>query len=107
MNPVIKFSKKFAKIRGVTRAKLILVQDVKIEHLPAEFIKYDTDGGMYSRLPKQGDFLMLVFSKGDSRENLFTTLRRSTPEKRSYYRNQIGRDFDVVVEESENLFDGK
>lgn len=97
--PVIKFSRKFAKIRGVTRAKLVAVLDVKIEELPLAFLEYDTDGGMYDRLPKKGEFLMLMFTKGDSRENLFTTLRRSTPEKRRYYRNQIAREFDLLVEE--------
>jgi len=98
--PIIKFSRKFAKIRGVTDAKLIDVAVVQLENLSLEFIKYDTDGGMYDRLPKRGEYLMLIFSKGDSRENIFTTLRRATDEKRRYYRNQIGRQFVVVVEDT-------
>jgi hypothetical protein len=93
----IKFSKQYAKIRGITRAKLLLVMDVKLEHLSLDFLEYDTDGNKYG-LPKRGDYLMLVFQKGDSRENIFTTLRRSTPEKRLYYRNAMGKSFDVVVE---------
>jgi len=97
--PVIKFSKRFAKIRGVNRAKLLLVLDVNMENLPVEFIKYDTDGGMYDRLPRAGAFLLLIFSKGDSRENIFTTLRRSEPEKRRFYLNQIGREFTIEVAE--------
>lgn len=43
----IKFSKKYAKIRGVTRAKLLQVLEVKIEHLSLEFLNYDTDGGKF------------------------------------------------------------
>lgn len=106
MGLTIKFSKRFAKLQAAPFGKLLAVIDTKIEHLPLAFLEYDTDGGMYSRLPKQGDFLLLIFSKGSKRENLFTTLRRSTPEKRIYYRNQIGKEFDVVIEESENLFGG-
>lgn len=95
----IKFSKKYAKIRGVTRAKLLQVLEVKIEHLSLEFLNYDTDGGKFE-LPKRGDFIMLIFQKGDSRENIFTTLRAAYPEsKKLYYKNQIGKDFEVKMVE--------
>lgn len=95
--PIIKFSRKFAKIRGVREAKLLAVIQLPIESLPMDFIEYDTDGGMYIGLPARGAYLMLIFSKGDSRENLFTTLRRDTDEKRIYYKNQIGKFFEVLV----------
>lgn len=102
--PIIKFSRKFAKIRGVREAKLLAVLPVTLESLPIDFLEYDTDGGLYERLPPRGAYLMLIFSKGDSRENLFTTLRRETDEKRRYYKNQIGKKFEVeVVEEAQQL----
>lgn len=96
--PKIKFSHNYAKLDGVDSengATLLEVITVKLEECSEGFLRYDTDDGKY-QLPKKGDFLMLIFKKGNS-SNVFTTLRRSTPQKEQYYREQIGRLFEVEV----------
>jgi hypothetical protein len=99
--PIIKFSYHFPKLIGedgypIRAARLIEVLDVEISDLSEEFIQYDTGHGLY-RLPPRGAFLMLIFQKPGF-VNLFTTIRRSTPEKRDYYRSQVGERFDLQIQ---------
>lgn len=82
-------------------AKLVGLFRVKLEDLHWAFLSYDTDNGKYE-LPKKGEFLMLLFLKpsetlGVTDQNLFTTLRRYTPQKYEYYKKKVGLDFDVVL----------
>lgn len=99
----IKFSHPYRKlfIGGVpvTRAKLLAVEPVRLQDLPAEFLDYDTDGGLYA-LPKTGDYLRLIFLKPGLDMHLFTTLRRQTPNKLDYYKSKIGELFQVVIEQT-------
>jgi len=83
---------------GITHsARLIEVLNIKLESLSKDFLDYDTDWGKYP-LPQKGDYLMLIFQKPESEgTDLFTTLRRQTPQKEEYYRNQIGKTFGVEV----------
>jgi len=100
----IKFSHNYKKLEvlgfhneigRITRATLLEVIYVRLESLHKEFLDYDTDNGKY-KLPKSGTYLLLIFKKTD--EDIFTTLRRCTPEKEQYYRNNIGGTFAVEIE---------
>jgi hypothetical protein len=103
--PTIFFSHRYPKLLDrhnnvVESAKLIGLFRVKLEDLHPSFLFYDTDNGKYE-LPKKGDFLMLLFLKPFethvTEQNLFTTLRRYTPEKYEYYRKVVGFDFEIVI----------
>ena len=102
----IKFSHEYRKLLNesevvIRTAKLLAVIPVNLEQLPACFLDYDTDCGSY-QLPKKGSYLILIFQKiyepqYTEANNLFTTLRRSTPEKIRYYTGAIGELFDVKI----------
>jgi hypothetical protein len=105
MNPKIKFSHRYSKLirtesskNGylVKEAKLLEVISVLIKNISKEFLDYDTDDGKYE-LPKKGNFLMLIFQK--SKYDIFTTMRRYTPEKYVYYKLKIGQVFDIEIME--------
>jgi hypothetical protein len=94
----IKFSHKYKKLSLLKgwiceSAKLLEVLNVELAELSPEFIDYDTDG-IYP-LPKSGRYMMLIFQKEDG--NIFTTLRRFTPDKYSYYNGAIGQEFEVEI----------
>lgn len=102
----IQFSKVHAKLldftgRIINVATLLSVIPVILEDQSEAFLSYDTDDGTY-RLPKSGIYLMLIFEKpccckSLSSRDLFTTLRRSTIKKATYYRSAIGQEFVVEV----------
>ncbi|MEN6490326.1 MAG: hypothetical protein ABFD66_15845 [Smithella sp.] len=103
--PQIKFSHKYQKILNshndvIETATLLQVSIINLEDLSKEFLNYDTDNGVYE-LPKRGKYLMLIFLKEHEDYttdlNLFTTLRRHTPEKHKFYMGQIGKVFKVMV----------
>lgn len=92
----IKFSHRYSKLSGLddnNQVKLLQVINVKLENLSNSFLFYDTDG-VY-QLPKKGDYLMLIFEKGLG--DIFTTLRRTTPEKEKYYRAYEGEFFTIKI----------
>ena len=99
---VIKFSFPFPKLfyKGqlIQQAKLLDVHEVELSNLSAELLDYDTATGAY-QLPKSGTYLMLIFLKPGGLD-LFTTLRRSTPEKLRYYKSLIGEIMAVDVAQS-------
>jgi hypothetical protein len=102
----IKFSHKYPKIMTEQNtvcdmAKLIEVININLENLSEHFLKYDTADGLF-KLPKKGEYMMLIFLKdGDTpNDNLFTTLRRRTPDKEKYYRSSIGTWFDIEIVEA-------
>ena len=72
---------------------LLDVINIKLEDLSESFLDYDTDEGTFD-LPKKGDYMMLLFKK-DTTTHLMTTLRRRTPDKEKYYRENIGQWFNV------------
>ena len=102
----IKFSHAYQKILDrsndvIETARLLHVQLIDLSNLQSDFIAYDTDDGKY-KLPKVGAYLMLIFLKPHEDYvtdlNLFTTLRRYTPEKIHYYKSRIGEEFKVVTQ---------
>jgi hypothetical protein len=60
------------------------------------FLDYDTDYGKY-KLPAKGKYLILIFLKPGINTNLFTTIRRFTPEKYKYYKDARGEMFEVQI----------
>lgn len=105
----IKFSHMYVKmphnVMNNSVVKLIEVFNSRFEDLHESFIVYDArtvEGDMYP-LPKRGDCLILLFV-GDGlafdQVELFTTVRRSTPEKERYYKGLRGKELIVRVEGS-------
>ena len=101
----IKFSHRYPKlykeVDGVYADEIVLMDviDIKLEKLSEKFLFYDTNFGEY-KLPKKGDYLMLIFKKTEY--DIFTTLRRRTPEKERYYRSKIGEVFEIEYMEGKN-----
>ena len=96
----IKFSHKYEKLRGLKsgdQVKLLQILTVNLESLTNSFITYDTDG-VYP-LPNRGKYLMLIFEKGLG--DIFTTLRRWTPNKNEYYAVHQGEFFNIEINESD------
>lgn len=99
----IKFSHKYPKLIShdgniCEMAKLLDVININIENLSNCFLNYDTANGLFG-LPRKGDYMMLIFLKDGKlfHDNLFTTLRRRTPEKEKFYRESIGTWFDIEI----------
>jgi hypothetical protein len=98
----IKFSHKYNKLKGVDgEAMLLEVLEVNIEDLSPALKYYDTtycenNEVKQYHFPKKGKYLLLIFqSMTDA--NIFTTIRRSTPQKLAYYKENVGRRFDVEI----------
>ena len=106
VKPTIKFSHRYGKLldsqgRPVSVAVLLDVLPVKLEELSKTFLNYDTGNGTY-QLPQTGEYLLLLFERMSGHAGgLFTTLRRRTEEKENFYREQIGKLFDVVIKKEE------
>jgi hypothetical protein len=105
----IKFSDHYVKmpdnVKNNSIVRLIEVLNARFEDLHKSFIEYDArtvKDDVYP-LPKRGDCLVLLFiGEGllfDSAE-LFTTVRRSTPEKEQYYKGLCGQELIVSITES-------
>ena len=99
--PTIKFSHQYGKLYYAGTpckfATLLIVLVVQLETLHKSFTDYDTDKGLF-KLPAKGDYLMLIFQKNKHHPNLFTTLRRHTPEKYKYYSALTGQLFNIKIE---------
>ena len=80
----------------IKQAKLIGAEEVELSNLSYEFRKYDTDGFKFP-LPKEGKYIRLMFLKEYG--NIFTTLRPWTPSKMEYYKQLVGKDFEVEATE--------
>lgn len=80
----------------ISTCRLLQVLEIDLADLTAEMIAYDTFQNTYP-LPARGAYLMLIFQKPGS-IHLFTTLRRSTPEKLKWYKGQVGEKFGVFVQ---------
>ena len=100
----IKFSHLYTKMpfdREKTQLLEVLIADKK--ELSKEFIRYDThiDGGREYNLPEGKLIVLLLFSlQEDSMAwELWTTVRRRTPEKEKYYRSLRGQNVEIVIEE--------
>ena len=109
MRNTISFSKKYKKLWGQTKAKLIAVEDINIDdNTSNDLLEYDTkaEDGSYYEL-KKGQYIQLIFL-GD--KNIpFCTIRdrcgasapflRDYIDKREYYKDKIGKMFNIIIEE--------
>ena len=99
----IKFSHVYQKFIGIDYkegVKLIEVVPTSYHYLSPHFIEYDTryenpedNAPRYYDLPKD-KLIILIFQ--DTKGSIFTTIRRYTNEKFSYYKGCIGEVFNVV-----------
>lgn len=99
----IRFTKWLQKLTVIDTSQpvqLIHVSATRIGRLTGEFLRYDTkftgDRGYYN-LEGYDHIILLMFQ--DRSGAIFTTLRPYTEPKHSYYRSQIGQEFEVVVRE--------
>jgi len=100
----IKFSHWYYKLKvfndteGIKKAKLLEAIKIHYNDLNPELIKYDTTygNGAYP-LPKT-DLILLIFETVGNVE-IFTTIRRYTPNKWVYYKKAEGEIFEVVIDE--------
>jgi len=98
----IKFSHMYKKLEGIEKNKpvaLIDVMSISLCRLSKYFIEYDTsfmDDDVWDNYPlKDGTYLLLFFM--DKNWKLFTTIRRETPSKKKYYVDNIGCEFELVI----------
>lgn len=98
----IKFSHPYKKLLDennhiVKTAKLLVVSKIRIELFPSCFLDYDTENGLYE-LPKKGQFIIMFFLKpGEKSSNIFSTIRRYTEQKYSYYWKAISEEFKIEL----------
>ena len=96
----IKFSHRYTKlpdtISSGDEVTLLEVLNSRFQDLHPAFIKYDatTDEGDLYPLPKTGSCLVLIFIFNDE---IFTTVRRQTPEKEKYYKGLRGEVLQLVI----------
>jgi len=89
----IKFSHRYTKLPSTIKSGghvlLLEVLNSRFQDLHHAFIWYDatTDKGELYPLPKTGGCLVLIFQFNN---DIFTTIRRHTPEKENYYRGLRG-----------------
>ena len=93
----IKFSHEYAKMPEHISPSTLLEVFVVDDDLHPVFVDYDTqivDGGKYT-LPR-GKKLVLLLQTQDG--DVWTTIRRHTPQKERHYRGIRGKFVDIVVE---------
>jgi hypothetical protein len=99
----ITFSNRYQKLHNQTSATLIAVYYSPRERMSEKFIEYDTTykGGKYP-LPK-GQYMILLFLGCDFIP--FTTVRRYTPEKADWYKDNINHRFEIEYDIKEEKKD--
>jgi len=100
--PRIKFSHHYTKFpKDFEDCNLLGVLPIKLENLSGPFRDFDTEtiNGEHYPLPAKGDYLLLILRTilGNA---MFTTIRRSTPEKLKYYQSLVGYRVKCIVEEA-------
>lgn len=109
----IKFSHRYPKLWEQTTAELLDVREIKGNELNDDLLEYDTryikefeeiteseTQYEYYPLDKNQDYLQLLFL-GDKRIP-FCTIRRKTPTKMEYYKNCIGKIFNIIITNETN-----
>lgn len=99
--PIIKFSHRYFKMPpSVENLHTILlsVQITERKQLPPIFLAYDTSYGVdqFYKLPDGRVLVLYLFSFNENSSGIWTTVRRWTPQKETYYQNIIGKE--VVIE---------
>ena len=91
----------------ISDAMLLAVFNTTSEEIHEQIRLYDTmyvdeKGASYYELPKGKLIILLLKSSpitSPEEQELWNTIRRWTPEKEKYYRSNIGKLFDVIIEE--------
>jgi hypothetical protein len=96
----IKFSNFYKKLPTNTNGKIAVLMyatEIELGKQVGWFLDYDTTtiGGSNYQLPQVGRYILLLFL---CEGTIFTTLRRSTPEKLRHYFTKVSQEFKVVVE---------
>jgi hypothetical protein len=105
----IRFRKAYTKLRRIHLEKPVQLLEVfikDIQNAGQEFLDYDTeyeDGSGNFPLPDNGRHIVLLFSQeAQGGRNLFTTLRKFTPAKASYWFGLRGALIDVEITQDEH-----
>ena len=100
----INFSHHYTKMPyGFDSSKLLGVLPVRLEDLSPDFLRYDTsylDGGGETqyKLPKTGNYIILLLLACSGAGPLWTTIRSQwPPEKMDYYKSHIGEVFECII----------
>ncbi len=105
----IKFSHIYEKMPNYTDSpprSAILLEVVKInsEELHQRFVEYDTiyfdkeeNNWCHYKLPKGEVLILILKSEFDGLIDLWTTIRRFTPQKYEYYKNLRGEEFEIEI----------
>ena len=93
----IKFSHEYDKFPPDDSPSVLLqVFVMPVKELSSFFVDYDTktiDGDHY-KLPSSGKVLVLLLYQACNK-HLWTTIRRQTPAKESYYQSLVGREVSM------------
>jgi hypothetical protein len=101
----ISFAKPFRKLLNqdgddvIPSATLLSVFNISTKsQLSDSFIEYDTD--MDYDIEENVQLLLLLFLKPSTNnsKNIFATVRAWSDEKERFYQNQIGNDFNIIIE---------
>ena len=95
----IKFSHRYNKMPlNLEPTYILAVIQTYHSHLGQGFIEYDTkvENGGYFPLPRGTLILIMLYTDGQ----LWTTIRRHTPDKFSYYIGLIGQEVKIEVKEN-------
>lgn len=98
---VIKFSHDYPKLKGETKARLLLcITDISYDLLSKkwlDFMLYDIyiGNGEFYYLSSYDKYMVLVFLGVCG--NLFTTIRKDTEENREKYSDKIGIVFNLQI----------
>ncbi|MBI2135733.1 hypothetical protein HYU06_01540 [Candidatus Woesearchaeota archaeon] len=106
----IKFSHRYFKmpINIETKVTYLLgIQKIHYNNLSKGFIDFDTlyndkEGNLfYYKLPKTDLLILTLFSDSDQSPRIWTTVRRWAPQKEEYYKNLVGQEVKILIEEIE------
>ena len=99
----IKFNDNYPKLHNQTTAKLVAMFDnvsanILFRQFP-DLLKFDTkkQDGSYFEIEPRNSFLLLLFV--GNKNIMFSTLRKSNDENFWLYKNSIGEEFNIVIEE--------
>lgn len=104
--PSIKFSHEYDKMRiGAcipAQARILQIIKTRLSDLVPPFIIYDTTyqtpkGPDHYPLPNADLIIIFLQSEYMGQEHLWTTIRRYTPAKFSYYWALIGKQVDIEI----------
>lgn len=99
----IKFSHEYEKMRGIatngTIVVLLAVLKANLKELGADFVEYDTKIALKGNYELPTGELLILILKTPSNA-IVTTIRRRTLKKEKYYKQQIGRQFKIEINNS-------